>query len=288
MPIDVNKVLGQELEPSTYEWTEKDLILYALGLGVGVGASPVDANVLKYTYENALEALPTFGVIPTFSCLMGLISMDGVDINPMMILHGEQNLEVLCERIPTKCKATNTARVTQVYDKGKGALIIVETETRDEKGKPIFRNEYSTFVRGEGGFGGEPGPAPGNEAPDRAPDVSVECPTLEHQAIIYRLSGDYNPLHIDPQMAAAVGFERPILHGLCTYGNIGRAVIEACCDDEPSRLRGLKARFAAPVIPGETIVTDIWKDSATELVVKARVKERGIDVVKNARATISG
>ncbi len=287
MPIDVEKVRGQELEPTTFEWNDKDVILYALGLGVGVGASPVDPGVLQYTYENQLKVIPTFGVVPTFSCIMGLIGMDGVEINPMMILHGEQNLEVLCDEVPTKCRATNTAKVTEVWDKGKGAVLVVETLTKDDAGKPIFRNEYKIFVRGEGGFGGESGPPPGNKPPDRAADFKVETPTLEHQAIIYRLSGDRNPLHIDPQMAAMVGFERPILHGLCTYGNVGRAVIEACCGNDPTKFKGLDARFASPVIPGETIVTEIWKESDTEVIVKANVKGRGIDVVKNAKATIS-
>jgi 3-hydroxyacyl-CoA dehydrogenase/3a,7a,12a-trihydroxy-5b-cholest-24-enoyl-CoA hydratase len=205
----------------------------------------------------------------------------------MMILHGEQYLEVLADEIPTRATVINTARITHIYDKGKGALVIIEATTKSQSGAPIFRNEYSVFIRGEGGFGGESGPPPGNEPPKRAPDASVEYQTVPHQAILYRLSGDYNPLHIDPQMAAIAGFDRPILHGLCTFGNVARAAVEVMCDNEPRRFRSIKARFAAPVMPGETIITDMWKESATDVVVRARVKERDVEVVKNARVTIA-
>ncbi|RMD81386.1 MAG: 3-alpha,7-alpha,12-alpha-trihydroxy-5-beta-cholest-24-enoyl-CoA hydratase [Candidatus Dadabacteria bacterium] len=286
MPIDVDAVLGKEFPPAKCEWTEKDVILYALGVGVGVGQSPTDPEVLKYTYENGLKALPTFGVIPTFSSMGGLFEIPGFDVNPMMILHGEQYLEILAEEIPVRAKAVTKARVAHIYDKGKGALVIIETTTESEDGKPLFKNEFSIFVRGEGGFGGPSGPPAGNEPPDRAPDATVEYPTLPHQAIIYRLSGDLNPLHIDPQMAAMAGFDRPILHGLCTFGNVGRAVIDAMCDRDPARFRSIKVRFASPVYPGETIVTDIWKESDTDLILRGRVKERDVEVIKNARATI--
>ncbi len=286
MPIDVDKVLGHELEPTKFSWAEKDVILYALGLGVGVGQSPTDPDVLRYTYENGLKVIPTFGVVPTFSCLAGVLSVPGFEINPMMILHGEQYLEVLAPEIPTRATTVNTAKIVHVYDKGKGALVVVEAKTSTEAGDPIFHNEYSIFIRGEGGFGGESGPAPGNEPPARAPDASVGMPTLPQQAIIYRLSGDYNPLHIDPQVAQMAGFERPILHGLCTFGNVARAVIAAQCDADPTRFRSIKARFAAPVYPGETIVTDMWRDGDGEFVVRARVAERDVEVVKNARVTI--
>ena len=287
MPIDVKAVVGKEFEATRFEWTEKDVILYALGLGVGVGEPQTDPKVLQYTYENALKVIPTFGVVPTFSCLAGAIGIPGFDVNPMMILHGEQYLEVLASEVPTRAKVINTAKITDVFDKGKGALVIIEAMTKTENGEPIFRNEYSVFIRGEGGFGGEGGPPPGNEPPSRNPDASIAYPTLTHQAIIYRLSGDYNPLHIDPQMAAMGGFEKPILHGLCTFGNVARAVIEAVCDNRPECFRSIKVRFAAPVYPGETIITDMWKESDTDVIVRARVEERDVEVVKNAKVTIA-
>ncbi len=287
MPIDVNAVVGAKFEPAHCSWAEKDVILYALGLGVGVGQSQVDPEVLKYTYENGLRVIPTFGVVPTFSSMSGLFELPGFDVNPMMILHGEQYLEILADEIPVRAQAKTQGRIAAVYDKGKGALVIIETITETEDGKPLFKNEFTIFVRGEGGFGGESGPPAGNEPPERAPDATVEYPTLTHQAIIYRLSGDYNPLHIDPQMAAMGGFETPILHGLCTFGNVGRAVVEAMCDKDPARFRSIKVRFANPVYPGETIVTDMWKDSDSDVIVRARLKERNVEVVKNARVTIS-
>lgn len=286
MAIDVKAVLGREFEETKYDWNHKDQILYALGLGVGVGVPATDPKVLRYTYENGLKVIPTFGVCPTFSCLMDVLNVPGFDINPMMILHGEQYLEILCDEIPTAAKTVNSARVTGIYDKGKGALVTIEALTKDEGGTPLFRNIFSIFVRGEGGFGGESGPPAGNEPPNRDPDASVSYPTMTHQAIIYRLSGDYNPLHIDPEFSALGGFDRPILHGLCTFGNVGRAVVEAMCDNDPTRFRSIKARFAAPVFPGETIVTDMWKESDTDIIVTARVAERDVTVVKNTRVTI--
>jgi acyl dehydratase len=286
MPIDVKAVVGREMEAIPFAWTQRDVILYALGVGVGVGVSPVDENVLRYTYEKDLKVLPSYGVVPAFPALTGIFGVPGFDINPMMILHGEQETEILCEEIPTDADTKTTSRVLNVYDKGKGALIVLEAVTSTADGRDLFRNTFGIFVRGEGGFGGESGPPPGNEAPEREPDHTLEYPTMSHQAILYRLSGDYNPLHIDPEFAAFGGFDKPILHGLCTYGNCVRGAVDAVCGGDPTRLASIKARFASPVMPGETIAVDLWKEDDKAFILRARVKERGVDVVKNGRVTL--
>jgi acyl dehydratase len=173
-----------------------------------------------------------------------------------------------------------------VYDKGKAAVVVTETDTRLD-GEALCTNRFTAFIRGEGGFGGEPGPAPGNEPPDREPDLVVESPTLPQQALIYRLSGDRNPLHVDPQMAAMGGFDRPILHGLCTYGIVCKAVVDRAFDGDVGAVGRYQARFAGSVYPGETVVTAIWHEPGG-VVLAATTKERGAPVLSNARITRAG
>jgi acyl dehydratase len=289
MAIDPKLALGAKLAPVESSWNEDKLILYALGVGVGIGKSQVDPKVLQYTYENGLKALPTYGVIPVFSGVGGLFNVPGLSFNPMMLLHGEQYTEIVEPPLPLEADVLTEGVISGIFDKGKGALVTIEFVTRDKKtGKALVKNVMSNFIRGEGGFGGDAkSPEPGNNPPDRAPDATLEYKTLTQQALLYRLSGDKNPLHVDPMMAKLGGFDVPILHGLCTFGNLGRAVLEAFANDEPERFKSIQVRFSKPVFPGETIVTQMWKMSDTEIVCKARVKERDLDVITNAKVTLT-
>ncbi len=275
MPIDMNLV-GKELASLEYHYDTKDIILYALG--VGAGARPEE---LKFVYENGLETLPTFGVIPPFGALMGFASLEGLDINLAMLLHGEQYLE-LHRPIPVQGKLTSYPKISAIYDKGKGALVELDVVTKDSKDEPVFMNRFSAFVRGEGGFGGERGPEPGNNPPEREPDREVSLQTLPQQALIYRLSGDYNPLHADPDFAAMAGFEKPILHGLCTFGFAGRAVLQEYCNNEPAKLKAIKVRFSRHVYPGETIVTEMWQEKADMIIIRCKTAERDEYCLTNA------
>ena len=285
MPIDLDKVVGAELGPLEYTYTETEVILYALG--IGFGAKPTDANHLRYVYENGLAVFPTFGVIPPSPGIGQFFALPGLDINFMMLLHGEHKLEIHKYPLPTGGKVVSRGKVSAVYDKQKGALAVMELTTFSDKDEALYTNSVGFYIRGEGGFGGESWPPVGNHAPDREPDLTVEYQTIPQQAAIYRLSGDRNPLHIDPAMAAMGGFDRPILHGLCTYAHVGRAVVDGVCGGDETRLRSLEVRFAKPVFPGETIRTLIWKEGGDKVLMKAVVPERGVDVITNAAATIS-
>jgi acyl dehydratase len=275
MPIDLSYI-GKKLESVTHTYTERDVMLYALGIGCGT-------DDLAFTYERELKVLPTFAVIPSFPAMMNLGG--AMQVNPAMVLHGEQRIE-LHAPIPTEGTITTTPTIKAVYDKVKGAVVVVETESVDSRKKLLFRNTSSIFVRGEGGFGGDRGPSGNrNVPPDRKPDKSISYKTLENQALIYRLSGDMNPLHADPGFAAMGGFAKPILHGLCTYGHAGRAVLAAFCGNDPARLKSFEVRFSGVVYPGETITTDMWKTGPGTVVLTART-ERGEAVLANAAAEV--
>ena len=211
MPIDLDRVVGASLPGNVTQWQEDDVILYHLG--VGAGSDPTDPNELDYTYEARLKVLPSFGVLPGFSLLPSIVNVDGLDFNPMLLLHGEQDL-VVHQPLPVRGKVSNTGTIVDVFDRGSGAAVVVETTTTDETGGLLATNRVTCFLRGEGGFGGERGPRPGHEPPDRAPDLVAESVSLPQQGLLYRLCGDKNPVHADPDIAKMAGFERPILHGL--------------------------------------------------------------------------
>jgi acyl dehydratase len=282
VPIDIEKVVGAELPPGTSDWGPDDVILYHLGIGAGV--PPTDPGELQYCYEQNLKVLPSFGVVPVFGTLMGIMSIPGMQVNPMMILHGEQDLQIH-RPIPTQATVSHAARVTDVFDRQKGASVIVEAVSSDESG-PLFTNRFSAYVRGEGGFGGERGPRPGNLPPEREPDHVVESPTLPQQALLYRLSGDKNPLHADPSFAALGGFDRPILHGLCSFGIVCKAVVDGALEGDTTKVVRYRVRFSGVVFPGEAIVTSMWRDE-NKIIVRAVTKERGSPVLTNAVIEIS-
>lgn len=276
MPIDLS-VVGKELGSSEFEYSERDVILYALG----VGAGPED---LQFVYERDLKVLPTFGVVPAFPALLSMGTV--MEINPVMVLHGEQRIE-LHEELPTRGKVITTPVIKAIYDKGKGALIVIEAVTRDAEGRKLCTNYFGAFARGEGGFGGERGPSgPRNVPPQRPPDKTVAMKTLPQQALLYRLSGDMNPLHADPEFAKMAGYDRPILHGLCTFGHAGRAVLKEYCGNDPARFKDFEVRFTGVVFPGETITTEMWQEAPGKVILQART-ERGDLVLSNAAVTIA-
>ena len=277
MPIDLSHI-GKPLKTVSHSYTERDVMLYALGVGCGT-------DDLAFTYERDLKVLPTFAVVPSFPAMLTFGHV--MQVNPVMVLHGEQKIELMAP-IPTSGTITTTPTITAVYDKIKGAVVVIETDSKDAKGTLLFRNTSAIFVRGEGGFGGDRGPSGArNVPPDRAPDATVSYKTLPQQALIYRLSGDMNPLHADPNFAAMGGFATPILHGLCTYGHAGRAVLQAFCDNDPARCKSLEVRFAGVVFPGETIVVTMWRTAPGTIVLSATTAERGEPVLAAAAAEIA-
>jgi acyl dehydratase len=284
MPIDVSRAVGAELPAVSFTWSDQDIILY--NLGVGAGDPPTDPRELKYVYESDLRVVPAFGTIPPFGMMMNVGTLDGLEIDLARILHGEQRLTVHSP-IPKSGSVTQSGRVVDVYDKGKGALLVVEVVSVLEKtGEPLFTNRSGIYVRGEGGFGGPSGPPSANTPPQRQPDHVVESVTLPQQALLYRMaSGDKNPLHADPGFAAFAGYDRPILHGLCTYGIVAKAVVEAALDGEPERMHTYEARFTGHVFPGETLITRIWEVDH-HWVVAAATKERATTVLSNCAVTV--
>ena len=253
MPIDPSAV-GITGEPRKNSWNSKDALLYAVGVGAGT-------QDLAYTTENTKDTPQR--VLPTFAVIIGGggVPFDKIgSFNPAMLVHGEQGIE-LFDEIPVEGEIESTGRCAAIWDKGKGAVVEMESESVNvATGKPLLRTRSSVFIRGEGGFGGERGPAAQFEVPSRNPDHQVTYDTLADQALVYRLSGDRNPLHSDPSFAQMGGFDRPILHGLCTYGFTGRALLRAICDGDAARFKSMNGRFSKPVYPGESLTVSMWVD----------------------------
>jgi acyl dehydratase len=253
MPLNPDAV-GTTSGPNEISWTSKDSLLYAVGIGAGT-------DELAFTTENTngvqQRAFPTMPVILGWGRGESPMAKIGT-FNPALLVHGQQAV-TLHRELPVDGKAQATSRIAAMYDKGKAAVVVTETEASDADG-PLFTTRSSAFIRGEGGWGGDRGPSgPVNVPPDRAPDHQVTYQTSPDQALVYRLSGDRNPLHSDPSFAAMGGFDRPILHGLCSYGFTGRALLHTLADGDPSRFHHIEARFASPVIPGEALTISMWR-----------------------------
>jgi acyl dehydratase len=256
MPINPDAV-GTRSEPARRRWSSKDCLTYALGVGAGA-QDPLDE--LEFTTENSQDV--TQRALPTMPVVLGAggggaYSAIG-SFNPAMLVHGEQSV-ALARELPVEGELEAVTEVVGVYDKGSGAVVVTETAASlVDDGQALFTTRSAAFIRGEGGFGGDRGPSSTFAAPDRAPDHEVAYPTRTDQALLYRLSGDRNPLHSDPKFAAMAGFDRPILHGLCTYGFTGRGLLHALCGGDPARFRSMTGRFSSPVFPGETLTVRIW------------------------------
>lgn len=274
MPIEPSVAVGASLGEATFSWTPSDVMLYHLALGAG--ADPVSEVELRYATEPDLQVLPTFGVVaPNFKQTEPpAVSWPGVEIDLAKVLHGQQEITVH-RPLPVEATATISTRISDVFDKGKAAVIVQEATAVDSAGEPLYTTKSSIFARGEGGFGGSRGPSTSVELPGRAPDLVLETPTLPQQALLYRLCGDRNPLHSDPRFAAAAGFPRPILHGLCTYGIVCKAVVDGVLDGDVSQVSGFATRFAGVVYPGETLRSQIWQEDK-RLLVTCSVDDRPV------------
>jgi len=284
MPFDSSYLTSHRFEPSLQTYDAKDVILYALGLGVG--SRPTDPAHLQFVYEKGLRALPTMGVVLAHPGFWAGDPALGVDWARM--LHGAQGL-TLHRPIPVAGNVRGESRIADVIDRGesKGALLYYVRDVFDEVTGELVATVRQTLVcRGNGGPGaaGRKPPAP-HAIPDRRPDVVTDVATMAQLALLYRLSGDLNPLHVDPDVAAKGGFEAPILHGLATFGIAGFALLEHACGFDPARFRSFDVRFTAPVFPGETIRTELWLEGDT-VAVRARAVERDVFVLDNGRAEI--
>jgi len=286
MPVDREKALGAKLGERESGWEVDDVILYHLGIGAGV--PPTSPAELEYTYEKNLKVLPSFVVVAggRRRAAGGGVKIPGIEFDMAQLLHGEQDIEIH-KTLPTSAKIRSRGRVADVFDKGKAALVVSEYESRDEAGELLFTTRASLFIRGEGGFGGPSGPKVGNEPPERKPDGVIESATLPQQALLYRLNADKNPLHADPDFARKAGFDRPIIHGLCSYGIACKAIVDHVLGGDPTRVARYQARFAGIAFPGETYLTSYWEE-ADEILLRVDSKERSAPIITNAAIRLRG
>ncbi len=257
MPIDPSVAIGADLGEFPFSWSSSDVLLYHIG--IGAGADPADRRELRYAYEKDLRVLPSFATVaPTFhQTEPPKISFPGIEIDLSKILHGHQSVTTH-RPIPTAGKAVCRGRTVDVFDKGNAAVIVQQNDVVAEDGEPLWTAQRTIFARGEGGFGGKRGSTDKIKLPHRDPDAVVERTTLPQQALLYRLCGDRHPLHAEPDFAQAAGFPTPILHGLCTYGIVAKAVTDTFLDGDADRVRSWSARFAGIVFPGETLRINVW------------------------------
>ena len=267
MPLNPSAV-GTTSEPAPFSWTSKDALLYAVSIGAG-------QHELAFSTENTAGVDQQ--VFPTFPVVLGaggggLMAAIGT-FNPALLVHGQQAV-TLHRPIPPAGTATVTSRVADMFDKGKAAVVVITSDV-DMDGAPLYSTRSSMFIRGEGGWGGDRGPSgPQNEPPERPPDHTITYQTSPDQAFVYRLNGDRNPLHTDPSFAAAGGFPKPILHGLCSYGFTGRGLLHLLCGSDPAKFRHVEARFASPVMPGEPLTVKAWETAPGEAVFTTSVGDR--------------
>jgi len=284
MALAYEKLLALKIPVAAHSYGPKDCMLYALGLGLG--QDPLNEDELAFVYEKNLKVLPSFAVMLGYSPFWLRDSQTGVTWSK--VVHGEHGF-VLHRQLTGEGAVIGRTRVVDVIDKGegKGALVLSERRVADDAtGEAIATITQTTFCRADGGFGGPPREAPApHPLPGRAPDLTIDLPTRPEMALIYRLSGDVNPLHADPEFARAAGFARPILHGLATFGVAGHAILKSLCRYDPGRLTAMKCRFSAPVFPGETIRTELWRDGSV-VSFRARVVERDVVAINNGLAEL--
>ncbi|KQW22625.1 3-alpha,7-alpha,12-alpha-trihydroxy-5-beta-cholest-24-enoyl-CoA hydratase [Afipia sp. Root123D2] len=286
MPIKYDEVMALRNVGQKYSWTDREVMLYAVG--IGMGADPMDQKELSFVNEGYYTPRE-LKVVPTYASVAAWGSGPGhIDVNRVMVVDGERDI-TFHKPMPVKANITADSRVLGVFDKGKdkGAVILRETVLRDEGGQPLATLVASQFARGDGGFGGpsEGQPEP-HKIPNRAPDMTVDITTRPDQALLYRLCGDRNPLHSDPEFAKRGGFDRPILHGMCTYGLSCRAVLQTYADYDPAAFKQHAVRFSSPVFPGETVSFDLWKEGNV-ISLEGRVKSRNVTVIRNGKTVLA-